>query len=443
MTTPTAKIRITEEGSGSQKSEYQLGNHISLNHKDLEAYCWQRLSETDIDLLVLAASVALADRRVRRRRATGWARQLELDIPVHKPDQWKAASPRIRETLEWLTGDLWEFQFRARRQADAALQLYLPNKSTAPDVAISYSGGLDSFAYANRLRQSNTRALLVTTWHAGLHRVYPAGFERDAVRVPIRLRPGHEREPTYRTRPFLYFVACALAAKMRGASRVVVPEPGQGALGPSLIPFGNEHPYRGTHPGFTFRLSGLLKSLWHQGVPEFVHPNLWMTKAALVREGVVKPKDELWKTTRSCSRDIARTKGLGRSPETRQCGVCGNCLLRRMSLEANQLTDDAYFWQDLASSNLKARRAAVATTKSDQEVATYAVLDIENLARATTADAKTVLEPAIADVALGLGVTRETASKNLARLLSAHRSEWTRFIGKLPASSWLRVVAER
>lgn len=440
MTTPTATVRIIEPGGRSNRSDYRLGVDVSLNEKDLEAYCWRRLSEVDVDLLVLAGSVALADRRIKRRRASGWARNLRLEIPVHKPDRWHAAAQRIQDALEWLTGDIWELDFRARRGTDALVQLFLPNASTPPDAAISYSGGLDSFAHASRV--AGVRAVLVTTWHSGLGQTVPPGLKHDYVRVPVRLRSGHDREQSYRTRPFVYFIAAALAARLRGAPRVVVPEPGQGALGPSLIPYGNEHPYRGTHPGFTFRLRAMLKALWHQPVPEFEHPNIWKTKATLVREGVSTRNDGRWRETRSCSRDIARTKGLGVHPDTRQCGVCGNCLLRRLSLEANGLSGETYFWNDLKSATLEAVRRNVKTSKLDREVATYAVLDLENLARAHYTDQSATLDLAAHEIAQGLGITVGSALKNLRKLLEDHRDEWDTFLETLPSASWVRVTAE-
>jgi hypothetical protein len=442
MTTPTANIRVIEAGTRSNGSDYKLGTAILFSKDDLEAYCWRRLSKLDLDLLVLAGCVALADRRIKRRRGSGWARRMNLEVPVHVLDRWESLAPRVQDVLDWLTGDVWEVRFRARRNTDGLVQLYLPSDSKAPDVAVSYSGGLDSFAHASRLASSRTRAVLVTTWHSGLGRVVPRAFEHDYVRVPVRLQAGHEREQSYRTRPFLYFIAAALAARLRGAAQVVVPEPGQGALGPSLIPYGNEHPYRGTHPGFTSRLRGLLKALWHQNTPEFRHPNIWMTKAALVREGI-DPGDDTWKRTRSCSRDIARTKGLGQHPDTRQCGVCGNCLLRRISLQANDLRDERYFWNDFASPILRASRAGVATTELNREVATYAVLDAENLARADNPDGAAQLDVAAVEIADGLQIDRDTARKNLQRLLANHRDEWLAFVSGLPQTGWLRTVAQR
>lgn len=444
MIAPTIRIRVTEPGTRTKTPGYQLGTDIRINERDLEAYCWQRMAKADVDLLAIVGAVALADRRSRRRRSTQWARRFRLELPVHEPDLWEAVGAQLSELLQWLTGDVWEFGFRARRRPDSALQLYLPSSAEPPDLVISYSGGLDSFAHACRVASQGKRALLVTTWHTGLPRVRPRGLEYDHVRVPIHLRAGHEREQTYRTRPFVYFSAAALAAKMRGARSVVVPEPGQGAIGPSLVPFGNEHPYRGTHPGFTSRLQSLLNQMWGSGAPSFSHPNIWMTKSMLVRVAMVDTdSEERWKLTRSCSRHISRTKGLGAAEDTQQCGVCGNCLLRRVALTVNGLNEGPYFWKDLRASELQACRGSVQTTKTDREVATYAILDIENLARVAVDKPGMVVATAMHEIAQALGLHSDQIEKNFKDLINAHSDEWRTFIERLPESSWLRAIAER
>jgi hypothetical protein len=211
-------------------------------------------------------------------------------------------------------------------------------------------------------------------------------------------------------------------------------------VGPSAAPFGNEHPYRGAHPGFTRRLATLVNKLWDCEV-RFAHPNIWRTKGELLRLAMDTAGFEGWQRSRSCSLDIGRTKGLGRVPETRHCGICGGCLSRRFSLMAADLQDsEPYFWEDLGGPKLNVRAGfpGVATSRLDVETATYAVLDAVALAESRNRDLS-LLGRELDDA---LDMNDEDSADRLARLFTAHHREWQEFLAELPTMSWVRAVAE-
>src|SRR3546814_18925466 len=65
---------------------------------------------------------------------------------------------------------------------------------------------------------------------------------------------GHtSNESSFRSRGFQFGVVAAIAAHLFGISRIVVPESGQGALGPVLLPLYNIYRDYRNHPSF-FRM---------------------------------------------------------------------------------------------------------------------------------------------------------------------------------------------
>ena len=124
----------------------------------------------------------------------------------------------------------------------------------------------------------------------------------------------------------------AYGAAMSGAHRVLVPENGQGSLGGSLVPLGIEAPHRSCHPGFTTRLGRFVFSLTGHEVG-FEHQALFMTKGQVLSSLVkIQSNSSEWLAAHpSCTYDARHAHDGGRKVH---CGVCGNCLLRRLSVHA-------------------------------------------------------------------------------------------------------------
>lgn len=97
--------------SGNNHLEHGIGYALSSLNK-LGVYP----SEMGLDLLVLAAMVHAADTRISRVQQSqdSWTREIHLVVPVSNPDKWNSARPVLKNMLNFLTGDLWEFGFRKR-----------------------------------------------------------------------------------------------------------------------------------------------------------------------------------------------------------------------------------------------------------------------------------------------------------------------------------------
>jgi 7-cyano-7-deazaguanine synthase in queuosine biosynthesis len=419
-----------------------LGRDLRLTHKHLANFCWRNLQQIDVDLLVLAGGIAYADRTVRRRQEEGWPRRLTLRVPVTS-DRWDDTSLRtaLREAVEFVTGDYWDFEFYRREHRDfEADQRFFEPPTGHEFVVVPYSGGLDSYAAVEWLRRSEPIAtpFLVTTEHGSRARGSLRGKYEHHVGVPIRIGAGGHAEPTYRSRTFLFFVVAAIASKLAKTNRIVIGEAGQGAIGAALVPFGDEPAYVGSHPAFTHRLRAFLRRLWGDA-PVFEHPFVWRTKrqvlSSLIADGATG-----WATTVSCSRDLRRVKGVsGRV----QCGVCGGCLHRRVALQGFGASSEhgPYFWQDLGAQTMgeaTSRKARRPTTNNDEDIARHAILT--HCALADLAADSPSAQAASFELGAVSGEARRVVQSRLVAMLASHRDEWMDFVSAQDRRGWFALM---
>ncbi len=123
-------------------------------------------TEIGIDLLILAIHVYAADTRISRSEESqdSWTREIRLVVPVSVPHLWKENSERVREILNFLTGDRWSVNFRARPDNFLTLAPSASNDllgSEHSSVSL-FSGGLDSLIGAIDLLESGGSALLIS-----------------------------------------------------------------------------------------------------------------------------------------------------------------------------------------------------------------------------------------------------------------------------------------
>lgn len=410
-----------------------------LSYSALEQYCWRHLEPVDIDLVILLNGIAYADRRLHRHRAERWARQIEIHAPVHDPTAWHRASELLVSMLHFLTGDEWTFSFRKHSKPDPSAR-YLDIQRPLRDPAVlPFSGGLDSFSLARSLVVNKPRDLImisaqhssVTSW-----RLLEDTLSSQLV-VPFSLGAGEHSEPTYRTRTLVFFSLAALAARLAGVKTVQIGEPGPGALGPELIPFADEHPYRGSSPLFTSRLRGFLETLWQAPI-QFEHPNLWQTKAQTLQHLIKAKAANGWELTRSCSREIRRRWGGKKT----QCGICSNCLSRRMSCSAVGLSSstdaNSYLWTINESTPRKhtgsPKKAKIA--EAERDAASFAVVGLSELARVPL-ERRRLLAARMATAGLGNELDLLTQVETL---VNQHSLEWQAFLDSLPEKSWVRTI---
>lgn len=449
---PTRVVLATADSKGPKGFLVgRIGINVRLNYDELDGLGPYGLSDVDIDLLHVVAATKLADRGVKRRGASR-GRVIQVVVPVHDPGRWSARElyGALVEAIEFVTGDSWSFVFVQRHPHVRTRALSFLRGLSPPTTVIPYSGGLDSYATLKLISKEAPGSIALVTLGAGR-------AMRDLVRLtsgkhaesfhqigfPIGLRIGRYCEPSARSRTFQFFAVTALAARLLGANHSVIPENGQGSLGPSIVGYGGEFPYRGTSPAFSNRVYNFLLALW--GVcPPFVHPHLWSTKGQmlqrLARDGLL----DGWMVTRSCARHLSRKKKIDRGVE---CGVCANCLLSRLPLHTAGVRwaahAERYLWGNFCAPSLASavdrQKYVVETNQHDEDIAYSAVAIHEDLAAITNeSQGNPAVEQLIYELGKALRIEPEPMRKKVSELIQTHRNEWRSFVDDLPRDSWVR-----
>lgn len=426
-----------------------IGRDLQLIPDILGRYCFKEISSRAEDLIIIAGVIAFADRAVARKMSISWLRQLDVTIPVLEPNFWRQTHvvDALRSLLNLLTGDAWTLHFSSKSQRlDVQAQPPLNFITNEQPIVMPYSDGMDSFAVGRLLASDNPGVpLLMVTAGSRLdadkqRRESQLDGRRLRLAVPFRISQEHGvrlREPSYRTRALIYGVMGAIAAQLSGANRIMVSESGQGALGPWLVPVGNEALDIRMHPAYTSQLTQFVNSALGIQVA-YEHPRLWSTKGQTLRELAERNLAEDWHETRSCARD-ARHMSYGRT--RLQCGVCAACLLRRMSIRSAGLEEslDNYMWKNLSASSLD--DAVVDPTrvasKADRGHAICGALAMAQLSELTKPEQSAYVDGKAQELAYIRGEHVDFVRKQLAGLIQQHANEWDEFVAHQGDSSYL------
>jgi 7-cyano-7-deazaguanine synthase in queuosine biosynthesis len=357
--------------------EYRLGFGLG---QALDQLCelGLRPSETAVDLALLAAAITAADTRISRATDAqdAWTREIEIHLPVKDVTRWNGLALLIMKTLNFLTGDRWDFYFRPRRAGTRDLAPTTTKLRTAsPTTVCLFSGGLDSFIGAIDLLVAGQVPMLVSHYWDGItstHQAYCAEtlkrrFGGTSIHH-IRARVGFPTdtvehstvENTLRGRSFLFFALAVMAADAVGGDMVVhVPENGLISLNVPLDPLRlGALSTRTTHPYYMARFGDLLNGLGLKVRLE--NPYAFMTKGQMAKAcaDLAFLRKEA-KHTMSCSSPGSRRYDPDPSQRApKHCGRCVPCLIRRAAiLEGWGKDDTPYRIADLRAQVLDTNKA--------------------------------------------------------------------------------------
>ena len=326
--------------------------NVNLKISDLNDKLIANVPDVLVDLIEIATYVYAADAAISRggpigkRMGERWRRRIRFVIPVSLPDHWSSreVSQALVEALTFLSDDNYAFEFVPRREvADLSPYFDLPldeGVGFAADEVVLFSGGLDSLSGAiEELAARGRKVALVS------HRSSPSiaqsqrllveqlreQFGADRVfHVPIwaNLNTRLTKEPTHRTRSFLFAALGAATASLLELDRIRFYENGVVSLNlPPVDQVVGSRATRSTHPqalaGFRRLLSAVL------GRPfDVENPFAWLTKKDVVERISEHGCAHLIRHSRSCTRVHDMTK------QHPHCGHCSQCIDRRFAVLA-------------------------------------------------------------------------------------------------------------
>jgi hypothetical protein len=306
-----------------------------------------------IDFLEIASYVFSADCATQRGRKWAdddstepWGRDLSFIIPVRQPDFWQA--PRIKDLIEevlgFLSNDNYSFRFVPLQHDRADQQRYFefgdleewPFQS--PERVLMFSGGLDSLAGAVETAVAGTKSVLVShrpvstldsrqkKLFSELQKRFPGQF----IHVPVWINKSESfgREPTQRTRSFLYSALGTLVAQSVHAGGVRFYENGIVSLN---LPIAQEairsRASRTTHPLALHLLASLCAAVTERDF-SVDNPFLFKTKTEVVTTLATHETAYLIADSCSCSHSMFQSK------TQHHCGRCSQCIDRRFATTA-------------------------------------------------------------------------------------------------------------
>jgi hypothetical protein len=441
VTLPAIRVDVVEEGARTPRPALPcvIDRNLRFSTDSLESYFFAEWEPVVYDALLVAAAVEYCD-RTQRRPALSWGREIDLSVPVHDPDRWnhKTVSETLHQALDFLTGDCWRISFRPRKHPLNPPRQGQFKLSGNASAVIPFSDGLDSRAVAGLTARRLGGKLIRIRLGQTLARV-----REPFTAVPYKVLSGDRNfvESSARSRGFKFALIAGVAAYFAKAGDIIVPESGQGALGPALLPVGQAYEDYRSHPLFTNRMEHFLTGLLGLRL-SYQFPQLWQTKgetlSSFIKEcGDAAPLLDTW----SCWQQSRQVCVAGKK---RQCGVCAACMLRRLSIHAAGIAEanTTYVWEDLTAPTFEAGAALAfdreKITRAMREYAIAGALHFDHLAGLLHSPAHAhVLSLNASHLSQSCKLDLTDARTRLDRLLKQHETEWKDFIGSLGPESFV------
>ena len=446
---PEVKVDIVESGIEPRPGALActIDDDIKFDTSKIESFFFARWETVLYDALLVAAAIEFCD-IVKKRPAYKWGREFHLCIPVHDLERWtdNKVLTALHDALDFLTGDRWHINFvsRKRKVSLPPMQQTSLMLNVGISAVIPYSNGLDSRAvsglFARELGNSLARVRLGPKTDSYKNAKHSELFTT----VPYQVSPhkSPRRESSSRSRGFKFAIVSGLAAYLSGASKVIMPESGQGALGVCLVTIGQTYPDYRNHPLFGRRMEKLFDTLLSYQLT-YEYPRIWHTKGETLAQFINEcdEDDAAWKKTRSCWQ---RNTKISVNGHARQCGICAACMLRRLAIHTARQTEDksTYVWECINASTFEAGAAPDfdrrKITQAMKEYAIAGTLHLDHMAELIDSSSNVqAIKLAEDQLARSLGLPRETVQKKLNRLLRQHKTEWEAFVGSLDPRSFV------
>lgn len=296
---------------------------------------------------------------VSRAEATDyWTRVVRCLVPVGDPAKWRENESLLSDTLERLSGDLWEFDW-VRLNYPRSVPRHRQRLPRGFDTVCLFSGGTDSLLGAIRLLREGRKLILVGHQSEG----QAASAQKDLARQLRSMFPGKmclvqcrvsrstretpkftlapKVERSHRPRSFLFLTLGVGIAVRCGITDVFMPENGLMALN---IPLQKSRTgalsTRTAHPTYMMNFVQLAQQV--TGFSGHVrNPFLTQSKTDMLR-GLDPALHALVLRSISCARP-SRFNDRG----VRHCGYCVPCIHRRIALMDAGIDSARYYAFDV------------------------------------------------------------------------------------------------
>lgn len=190
-------------------------------------------SSEALDFVIIAMSVVSADKAILRRNSPdGWTRQINLEIPLQKAEEWEKVKDKLEKMLRFLSGDFWKLTFT---QLPESIALDNFTEDRDKDCVCLLSGGMDSLVGGIDLCEYGKKPLFVAQTvrgDAAHQREYANALGKDNLcQWSCYISKRGASENTTRARSIVFFAFALLAsfgvsANERGKKTIYVPENG-------------------------------------------------------------------------------------------------------------------------------------------------------------------------------------------------------------------------
>lgn len=313
------------------------------------------------DFIDVAAAVYVGDElEARTAQGNTWTREFQHTVPVSDPAMWRRGDTQLRQTLGFLSGDRFTFQWLHRSALPAGRQ----SRTVLPegfDVVCLFSGGMDSLLGAYSLLSQGRKVLLVGHQAEGTTAAAQTSladelrvlFPNRMSLVQCRVARSHKEAPAYRLpkkveethrpRSFLFLALAIAVARATGIVEVYLPENGLIALNPPLQK--NRVGTLSTRTAHPIYVSRLLEFLHTTGLfsGTIRNPFLYQSKTDMLRTLPPGLQGIIGRSV-SCSRP-SRYQDRG----VRHCGYCVPCIYRRAAMMAAGLDNSGEYAFDFVT----------------------------------------------------------------------------------------------
>lgn len=370
------KIWINKNTSEVPDPSYDGAYIFSLNRKEYSTIfsnisdTWLRLGSLSIspiyeDLFMIAISIFAVDKRVSRSLFMDcWTREFDISIPVIDLEKWESLRVLWNKTMNFLTGDVWNINFRKSENLYSQRTRQSRNRIdiSGCDVVSLFSGGLDSFCGAIELLEQGKSPCLfghneypkLRTKQEHFCEEFQSEYPSQTVkflsftansRAPYSNRFGKLAggENTSRGRSLLFLCSALTIAGILGdQTPVYILENGFIGLN---VPLTNSRKgtcsTRTTHPFFLDNFRKIIENVGIQN--PIINFYAYMTKREIVNSvNATNSFKNGYADTISCSHPcLPRWDKNGNNEYPKNCGYCYPCLIRKSSL-IDVKADDAY-----------------------------------------------------------------------------------------------------